>query len=832
MRRQIVERGLCHGAERSTGVKGSKLQVARVGVGFGLLLQATIGALAAEVDFSHDVVPILRKHCVECHGGDKAKGGFSINTRESFLDDDMAAPGRPDQSPFLELIKSGDPDDQMPPEKKDRLSAEEVKTLEAWVRRGMKWEAAFSFAPRVYEPPLKPRRPELPPAVAGRTNPIDRLLDAWLAQRKLPRPKPIDDARFLRRASLDLVGLLPTTEELEAFLADRSPDKRAKAVRRLLADDIGYADHWLAFWNDLLRNDYTGTGFITGGRKQISGWLYESLVANKPFDLFVRELIAPPTPASRGYIDGIKWRGEVSAGQTVEIQFAQSVSQSFLGINLKCASCHDSFIDRWKLDEAYGMAAIYSTRSLDIHRCDKPVGRTAQAAWLFPEIGSVDPQASQPERLKQLAGLMTHPKNGRTTRTIVNRLWGQLMGHGLVHPLDAMQTEPWNTDALDFLAVYLVDQKHDLKKVLELITTSEAYQSECEIAGDEAETGDYAWRGPRARRLTAEQFVDALWQITGTAPVSFDAPIIRGRVEDGAVEGLKLQAHWIWGDSAANRKVPAAGEEILLRKVLKLEDEVARGGATITCDNEFVLFVNGREVVRGTDWTKPLAVALHDRLKKGNNQIVVRAKNAGSGPNPAGLFFEARLKLRNGKELSVASGADWQWNATLPKSREGRLGAVGGKWAPATVVPTIGSWNEKTRGPATGLLAQISLGRMPMVRASLMKSDFLMRSLGRPMRDQIVTSRPSELSALEAIDLHNNEVFADALARGGKDIAAREWRGTEDLARSLFRQALAREPEPAESRAIREAMGDKPTAQGVEDLLWAILLKPEFLLVR
>jgi hypothetical protein len=118
----------------------------------------------------------------------------------------------------------------------------------------------------------------------------------------------------------------------------------------------------MTFWNDLLRNDYAGTGYIDGGRRQISGWLYEALRSNMPYDRFARELIAPPTDESRGLIGGIKWRGEVSAGQTVEIQFAQSVAQTFLGLNMKCASCHDSFVDRWKLDEAYGLAATPSPR--------------------------------------------------------------------------------------------------------------------------------------------------------------------------------------------------------------------------------------------------------------------------------------------------------------------------------------------------------------------------------------------------------------------------------------------------------------------------------------
>ncbi len=238
---------------------------------------------------------------------------------------------------------------------------------------------------------------------------------------------------------------------------------------------------------------------------------------------FTRELIAPPTPDSAGFANGIRWRGEVSAGQTVEIQFAQSVGQAFLGINLKCASCHDSFIDRWTLEDSYGLAAIYSQRPLELHRCDKPIGKTAQAAWLFSEIGQVDPQANQPERLRQLAALMTHRENGRFTRTIVNRLWHRLMGRGIVHPVDAMQSEPWNADLLDFLAEHLVENQYDLKKTLELIATSQAYQSRVERVTGETDAHGYHYAGPRSKRLTAEQFIDAVWQVTEAAPRKFDA---------------------------------------------------------------------------------------------------------------------------------------------------------------------------------------------------------------------------------------------------------------------------------------------------------------------
>ncbi len=586
--------------------------------------------------------------------------------------------------------------------------------------------------------------------------------------------RPIDDATFLRRVSLDLVGLLPNPETLQAFLADTRPDKRQRMIDQLLEDNIGYADHWLTFFNDLLRNDYSGTGFITGGRSQISTWLYESLLNNKSFDLMARELIAPPSPASRGYIDGIKWRGEVSAGQTVEIQFAQSISQSFLGINMKCASCHDSFIDRWKLDEAYGLAAIYSDRPLEIHRCDKPIGRSAKAAWLFPELGQIDPSASRDDRLSQLADLMTHPENGRFTRTIVNRLWYKLMGRGIVHPLDAMQSEPWSDDLLDFLAVSLSDHDYDLKSTLRLIATSQAYQSQC-VTQKSDRGKEFVFAGPVPRRMTAEQFLDNVWQLTSSAPNSIDAPVFRSIIDGQSSADLDLQAKWIWGDSAADGKTPEAGEAISLRKVFKLESPVQRGGAVITCDNAFMLYINGREVSQGDDWTQPQAVALQALLKQGDNQIVVVASNAGSGPNPAGLFFEARLVLADESTLTVASDESWEVNSNTPNGREGRLGAIRGKWSAASVVRPVAAWTQTVDASARDILATAISGNRPMVRASLVKNDFLMKSLGRPLRDQIVSMRPSELSTLEAIDLSNGQTFADSLATGGQVLASRQW---------------------------------------------------------
>ncbi len=208
----------------------------------------------------------------------------------------------------------------------------------------------------------------------------------------------------------------------------------------------------------------------------------------------------------------------------MELQFAQNIGQVFFGVNLKCASCHDSFIDSWKLNDAYGMAAIIADAPLQIHRCDKPIGKTATARFLFPELGTIDNKLPKPERLKQLAALVTHKDNGRFTRTIANRIWHRLMGHGLVHPVDAMGTAPWSEDLLDYLSVYFSDNGYDLKKLMEHIVASKTYQSRVAPMPKEL-FADYVFLGPELKRMTAEQFLDAIWQITRAGPQKPVAPV-------------------------------------------------------------------------------------------------------------------------------------------------------------------------------------------------------------------------------------------------------------------------------------------------------------------
>ncbi|MBA2112928.1 DUF1549 domain-containing protein [Bremerella alba] len=783
-------------------------------------------ALSEEIDFAHQVAPLLKKQCGKCHSGTQKEGGFSLNTRELLLaggeSGEAVVLRNADQSVLIERVTSDDEFTRMPPDG-DPLTADQVKLLRRWIESGLFWEPGFTFGKKIYEPPLKPRRPELPPAIAGRTNPIDRILDAQLTEQNMSPLEPIDDDAYLRRVYLDLIGVLPTPKDRKAFLQDSSPDKRSQLVQTLLARDVDYAEHWLTFWNDLLRNDYAGTGFITGGRKQISRWLYDALVNNMPYDQFARELIAPPTPESSGFAQGIKWRGEVSAAQTVEVQFAQNVGQSFLGINLKCASCHDSFIDRWKLKDAYGLAAIYSERSLELHRCDKPIGETAEAAWLFPEIGQVDASAPQSKRLQQLADLMTHRENGRFTRTIVNRLWHRMMGRGIVHPTDAMQSPPWNADLLDFLAEHLVENDYDLKQTLQLIANSQAYQTQAERVADKADPNSYQYAGPRSKRMTAEQFVDCVWQVTETSPSKFDAPVIRGNLTSDPNSNVKIVGKWIWNQSDVTQV--ATGETITLRKRFELSQVPSDGFALVTCDNEYTLFINGKKLVSGDNWMEPDLVRLTS-LKKGTNEVLIMAKNAGSGPNAAGLFFEARFA-----DQVIASDETWQWTTQVP-SNSGKFEKQPDNWNTTSVVKGQEVWMGRLRPAMARLLSQGIDGQRYRVRASLLKSDFLMRSLGRPNRDQVVSVRPLELTTLEAIDLSNGEALANTLRRGAKQLNQREWKSPQHFVLWLYHFALSRDPTEAELATLADSLGPEMSTQAMEDVLWAVFMLPEFQLVH
>ncbi|MEZ6126536.1 MAG: DUF1549 domain-containing protein [Planctomycetaceae bacterium] len=857
---------------------------------FSLLSTATAPLVGqdAEIDFAHDVVPILKAHCAECHTSGKAEGGFSFNTLRQLKQSGYLVPGRPDESRLVELIVSADPDDQMPPKDRSRLTDENVATLKRWIADGPAWEPGFRFGTTGYEPPLLPRDVELPAEEFPGQNPIDRILSQYRRDRNLPDLQPVDDAVFLRRAWLDLVGLLPTVDQQLAFASVSADQRRSHLVVDLLNHDREYAEHWMTFWNDLLRNDYAGTGFIDGGRTQISAWLYQALLNNTPYDRFVRELVTP-NPAAAGFINGIKWRGSVNASQVREIQFAQNVSQVFLGINMKCASCHDSFIDRWTLDEAYGLAAVYSTRELEIHRCDKGTGAIARAAWIFPELGEIDADAEQPERLKQLAELLTSPQNGRFARTIVNRLWQRLMGRGIVHPVDAMHTEPWSSDLLDWLAGDFVRHGYDLKHTLKQIATSQAYQSLPAAAQDSAVSEEFVFLGPQARFLTAEQFLDAVHQLGSIATPRISAPIPPRVYFGDDLPQLALQGRWIWSSEKAV-EMPA-GQVVAFRRRFEVPDARRSVALVATCDNEYTAYLNGRKLGGDANWQTIETFDLTGHLRAGENDLLVIGKNLGDKPNAAGLYAELILKTADQPDVRIATDESWMVHESVkdPKtaaevdqalvaqaehaqneaekkttdapgtdsaaevstdsssagsSSDQPLPGESDKpapdsqpkpdpvppWRSAVVVDAQQIWQSASVDLETDIAVALMPGIRPS-RSALLKSNLLMRSLGRPNREQVVTTRPATLSTLQAIDLENGEILDNLLATAARHrlkLAATP----EQLVDSIVQDALCRPPTPEECQQLVAVLAPNPTEESVHDLLWLVLMLPEFQFVQ
>lgn len=611
-------------------------------------------AVERPVDFDKDIKPILQNTCIRCHGRGKDQGGFKIDTRETILEGGGMGPvlevGKSADSYFVHLVAGTDPKLRMPPEG-DLLSDEQIGLLRAWIDQGLIWEEGFTLG-RFDEAPLAPRQVELPTAEeSGYENSIDRLVAAYEKKHKLTMQDPVDDRIFARRVYLDVVGLLPPQGDLEAFLADESPDKRAALVDRLLADEQGYAENWMTFWNDALRNDFAGTGYIDGGREQITEWLYGALKSNLPYDQFVANLVHPAT-GSRGFIKGIVWRGVVNSSQTPEMQAAQNVSQIFLGINMKCASCHDSFTSNWKLEDSHNLASVFAENPIPIFRCDTPTGATAEAKFLYSDLGAIPPDLGRDERLAKLAEIMTSEQNGRLTRTIVNRLWARFLGRGLVEPVDELDRPPWDADLLDWLAVDLAKHDYDLKHTIRLILTSRAYQMPS-VTMDLQHQDQYVFEGPVVRRLTAEQFRDAFAAVSGVWPAT---PATSIRLTDDASAEVRVRAWHLIRDPLAN-------------------------------------------------------------------------------------------------------------------------------------------------------------------------------AMGRPNREQLITSRPSMATTLEAVELSNGATLSNLLKQGAAYLVESVEKESGELVDAIFLSALGRTPNEDERNLALELLGVKPSPEGVEDLLWAVAMLPEFQLI-
>ena len=717
-------------------------------------------------------------------------------------------PGDSAGSYLVELVAGTDPGFVMP-QKGARLTGREVGLVRAWIDRNLPWEEGIDFRRRP-SPNLEPARPPLPESPGGwiASHPVDAFVSGYFRDQGFEPPPPVSDRLFARRAWLDAVGLLPPPGELEAFLEDPRFDKRRRLVERLLADRRGYADHWLSFWNDLLRNDYRGTGFIDGGRRQISAWLHRALAENRPYDRFVHDLVSG-SPGAEGFTKGIVWRGVVNASQQPAMQAAQNVSQVFLGVNLKCASCHDSFVDDWTLEDAYGMAGFFSEGPLAMHQCDRPLGRSAPLKYLHSREASASPPASRSERMEQLAGMLARRENGRLSRTIVNRLWSRLMGQGLVPDREGMEAPARIPGLLDWLAEDLADHGFDLKHTLALLMASRTYQLPSVPVPDPAEEDGAAFRGPLLRRLSAEQFVDALGSLAGSrfrSPASSGIDLSRTLPEEARRElerGL-ARAEWIALEEPG-------GEPAWFERRFELEEAPASADIWAAATGALEIRLNDRRIGEAEAGSEVRHWSLKPHLGPGEHILRI-AVLPGDPPVRPAIHALVRLSgqpQQRGPARYLGSGLHWEGSSRISLLQD----------------PPMDPREEAMRRIA----AMQEQGR---IRSSMVAADPLTRALGRPSREQVVVRRPSEATTLQALELTNGETLAEWLSRIAPALERRYAGRPRELVESLYAAGLGRPPLPREASLCMGFLEDRADGTGVEDLLWALAMQPEFQLIR
>lgn len=356
-----------------------------------------------------------------------------------------------------------------------------------------------------------------------RKNFIDGLVWEKLRSLGITPSDPCDDATYLRRVHLDVVGRLPTPDEVRAFLSDDDPEKRAKVVDQLL-ERPEYADHWAVKWADLLRPNPYRVGIKAVFN--YDDWIRDSFRKNKPYDAFVRELITA---------EGSSW----DVGATVLFRDRRSpdeittlVSQLFLGVRLECAKCHHHPFEKWSQHDFYSFAAYFSRIGRKGTGLSPPISGGEELIYVAEEgevkhpltdevlpprplFGAAEIDEGDDPRVA-LAQWIASAENPYFAQVIVNRVWADLMGRGIVEPVDDLRATnpPTNGPLLEALAESFVESKYDLKQLIRSITASHVYGlSSIPTSQNVADRQNYS-RHYRTR-LSAEVVADAVDDVTG-----------------------------------------------------------------------------------------------------------------------------------------------------------------------------------------------------------------------------------------------------------------------------------------------------------------------------
>jgi hypothetical protein len=370
---------------------------------------------------------------------------------------------------------------------------------------------------------------DIAPAVfdqAAQYNSIDRLVLARLRELRIRPAGVCTDSEFIRRAFLAAAGVLPTRAEAERFAADMAPDKRTRLVDALL-ERPEFVDYWTYKWSDLLLVSSRSLG--RSNVRSFYNWIRASVAANTPWDRFVREL----TTAS-GRTDRVGAANYFLIHRN-PIDIAENYTQAFLGLTLTCARCHNHPMEKWTQRDYYQFANLFARITVkDDDRASATKGDTAlvysaaEGDILHPRLGVALPPrpldgvpmaaGSHEDRRAYAAAWLTSPDNTQFARTIVNRVWGSLLGRGLVHPVDDLRaTNPAsNEELLAAVTAEFVDHGFDVRRLIRTIMTSATYQRSADT--DETNVKDDRYYSHYlTRRLPAEVILDAFSQVTGVA---------------------------------------------------------------------------------------------------------------------------------------------------------------------------------------------------------------------------------------------------------------------------------------------------------------------------
>jgi hypothetical protein len=354
---------------------------------------------------------------------------------------------------------------------------------------------------------------------------IDRHLFAQWKQLGAIPAVPANDATFIRRATIDICGTLPTPEEVSEYAADQRPDKKARLLDRLL-ERPEYASYFALKWSDILQN--RGQGYGTGqqrpGTALFTAWVRDSIAENKPYDKFVAEILTATGSQERN--PATLWYRHVRTTR----DYVESISQAFLGVRIQCAQCHHHPAERWSQTDYYSLAAVFARvgRKGGFADAEVPTNETifvkADGDVLHPRTGEImrprplggpDFQLARfDDPRRDFVRWMTASNNPFFARTMVNRMWGHFLGRGIIHPIDDARSTnpPSNPELLDALARDFIGSGYDVKHLIRAIANSGAY-SLSSIPNDTNRDDRQSFSRFHPRRLKAEVLLDGISQI-------------------------------------------------------------------------------------------------------------------------------------------------------------------------------------------------------------------------------------------------------------------------------------------------------------------------------